>query len=229
MSLDVLVPALAGYLFLRYTHLTWFSVIRESGYHLVFRSALTGLGFYLVGWILGEKLEAVPAFLEAEDGGRALGLGAAEFWALVVVVGTTLACNFVYPLAKAERRAAERSADALARLVDRAGTENRTIELSLKDGKEYIGYVVEGGIRKQSGEEGGVVVLPVLSGYRDQQTQKLVITTGYAEVLGKMEDPLELGVAIPRSEIVRARLFDLMVYTKEDFRVPPGVGETAEA
>ena len=238
MALDVLVPALAGYLFLRRTHLTWLSLTREFGYHLVFQSALAGLGFYVVGWILGEKLKAmpafltkaVPAFLTTEEGGGVLGLGLAELWTLAVVLVATWVCNTAWPPAKAERLAVARSTDTLARLVDRAGKEDRTIALSLKGGKEYIGYVIEGGIQKQTGEEGGLVVLPVLSGYRDQETQELVITTGYAEVLGKMKNPLDLTVAIPRSEIARARLFDLMLYTKEDFQVPPGVrGESVEA
>lgn len=228
MSLDILVLALAGYLFLRYTHLMWFSAVRESGYHLVFRSALLGLGFYAAGWALAAEL-GVPDFVEALKGEQEQleepqeGLGFdALLWMFGVAVVTMAVCNLVYGRAKAERRAALVSEDRLARLVDEAGQEGETIELSLKDGKTYIGYVLRGPIRKHGGEETAVEILPVLSGYRTRHTQELVLTTGYAAALERVEEPRKLVVVIPRAEICRARLFDIKLYRKEDFGMPWG-------
>ena len=46
MTLDLLVPALAGYLFLRLCNFTRFGLLRESGYHVAFGSAIVGLMLY---------------------------------------------------------------------------------------------------------------------------------------------------------------------------------------
>ena len=146
MSLDVLVPALAGYLFLRYSNLTWFGLARESGYHLVFRSALVGLGFYAAGWIVSGVVD-VPSFLEAsreeprgtfESGVAALW---AALWTLVLAGVLAPASNVIYSRKRAEKRAARRTGDFLVRLVDRAGENAETIELTLRDGKTYIGWL----------------------------------------------------------------------------------------
>ncbi len=228
MSLDILVLALAGYLFLRYTHLTWFSAVRESGYHLVFRSALLGLGFYAAGWVLASEF-GVPDFVEAlkdqrgqsEQQEQQEGLELdALLWMFGVAVVTMVVCNGIYRRPRAERRAASMSEDRLARLVDEAGQAGETIELSLKDGKSYIGYVLRGPIRKYGDEEAALEVLPVLSGYRTRHTQELVLTTGYAAAIRRVEEPRKLVVVIPRAEIRRARLFDIRLYRKEDFGMP---------
>jgi len=234
VSLDILVLALAGYLFLRYTHLTWFSAVRESGYHLVFRSALLGLGFYAAGWVLAAKF-GVPDFVETlkDEQGRVEQQEGLELdvllWMFVSAVAAMMACNVVYRRARAERRAAVVSEDRLARLVDEAGQAGETIELSLKDGKTYIGYVLRGPIRKYGDAEAAVELLPVLSGYRTRHTQELVLTTGYAAAIRRVEEPRKLVVVIPRAEISRARLFDIRLYRKEDFGMPWGEEEPASA
>ncbi len=221
MSLDVLVPALAGYLFLRYSNLTWFGLARESGYHLVFRSALVGLGFYAAGWIVA-GLVGMPSFLEAskEDPRGTFEIGVAALWTLVLAGVLAPASNALYSRKRAEKRAARRTGDFLVRLVDRASENAETIELTLRDGKTYIGYVVESGIRQHGTEGGPVVVVPVLSGYRKPETQDLVLTTGYAPLLTSSEYWRRLEVAIPRSEIRRARLFDIRLYREAEFELP---------
>lgn len=101
MSLDVLVPALAGYLFLRYSNLTWFGLARESGYHLAFRSALVGLGFYAAGWVVAGVV-SMPGFLEAssEDARGTFEIGAAALWTLVLTGALVPVSNVVYPRKK---------------------------------------------------------------------------------------------------------------------------------
>lgn len=229
MSLDVLVPALAGYLLLRYSNLTRFGVARESGYHLVFRSALVGLGFYAVGWVVAGMPGLAPIaglidrlrVLEAstEDPRGAFEIGAAALWTPVLTGALVPASNVVYSRKTAERRAARRTGDFLACLVDRAGKNAETIELTLQDGKTCIGYVIESGIRRHGAEGAAVVVVPVWSGYRKPETQELVLTTNYAPLLAKSDwrRRLErLEVAIPRSEIRRARLFDIRLYGESE-------------
>ena len=44
----LLVPALAGYLFLSWFNATRYSLPRETGYHVVFRSAIAGVFLFFI-------------------------------------------------------------------------------------------------------------------------------------------------------------------------------------
>ena len=73
-------------------------------------------------------------------------------------------------------------------------------------------------------EGSDIAIIPIASGYRDKDTQKLEITTNYApviqEYLKEDEAPVsspnyeDFRVVIPRSEIVSARLFMQEVYQR---------------
>ena len=155
MSLDLFVPALAGYLVLRLSNGTRFGLLRESGYHVVFRAALVGLLLYAGGW------------------------------ALAVLVPTP---------------------EGLTHL--------------LKD-------VAESGINKQGLDEGSLVLVPLLSGYRSERDRRLVLTTNYTRLL--IDDPEmweHLKLAIPRSDVRWARLFDPSLYApREGEERPEDVGD----
>ena len=44
----LLIPTLAGYWFLTHSNFTRFKVIRESGYHILFKSAIYGLLLFIL-------------------------------------------------------------------------------------------------------------------------------------------------------------------------------------
>ena len=106
-------------------------------------------------------------------------------------------------------------------------------ELSLWNGKSYIGLALNSGL--QAHGESDIALIPLASGYREPDTQKLKITTYYAEVIDEWLDELEesrewsqeleeseerlddlkdFRIVISMSEIVSARLFDLDVYER---------------
>lgn len=68
-------------------------------------------------------------------------------------------------------------------LLQEALESSTLVELSLKSGKIYIGYVTE--IEMETVSDADVGLIPVLSGYRTTDTQKLVITSNYSEVILK--------------------------------------------
>ena len=92
------------------------------------------------------------------------------------------------------------------------------VELSLQNGKSYIGYAIESGITKPS--TGDVALTPVASGYRSTETRELHITTHYSHVIQKWRGNeaseadiiRDFRVVISREEICSARLFDPAVY-----------------
>ena len=100
-------------------------------------------------------------------------------------------------------------------LVDEASRDRRTVEISLNDGKTYVGYVTESRIKKYGAEDGALVLVPLFSGYRDRDTHELVLANAYAPLLLSDEAEKywkELEVAVPRSAIRWVRLFDIALY-----------------
>ena len=71
-----------------------------------------------------------------------------------------------------------------------------------------------------------VMLLPVLSGYRDNQTKKLIFIENYAFALHSKseqnESPSDFAIAIPKALISSVRLFDLDVFAESfDGDLPP--------
>ena len=133
----------------------------------------------------------------------------------------------------ATRQAALDKGDLIELLLAESTERQLCAELSLWNGKSYIGLALNSGL--QAHGESDIALIPLASGYREPDTQKLKITTYYAEVIDEWLDELEesrewsqeleeseerlddlkdFRIVISMSEIVSARLFDLDVYER---------------
>lgn len=206
-----LVPAIGGYWFLTHWHYTRYYAVRESGYHILFRSGLTGVFLFILS-------QAIILLLDnyLPQAGR--------FWTtflpdpysdaaiLSVLLGFILPW-LINPLFNKERivqKVAMESGDFSELLIADSIENQQLVELSLRSGKSYIGLVLISGIERSG--EADVVIVPMASGYRNKETQELEITTYYAPVIDRALDSLGLAyrdfrVVIPMTEIVSARLF----------------------
>ncbi|MDE0062961.1 MAG: hypothetical protein OXU72_09250 [Gammaproteobacteria bacterium] len=91
--------------------------------------------------------------------------------------------------------------------------EGRFVELSLASGKSYVGSPIQGTFGHRDG--GDVALIPLASGYRDNDSRDLVMTTNYAPAIEDQLSDLALDdfkVAFPMRDIVSARLFDQELY-----------------
>lgn len=213
VTLDVLVPALAGYLLLRTWNFSRFGVMTESGYHVLFYSVLVGLLLYTAGLAAEEWLPlpkwAETAFAWVEGG---LTTRRATVWSLLLGVGLPQLSNRIYSSEKGNRRAARKRGQFVASVLDDAMRMGRHVEVSLRDGKTYVGLVM----RNPGVDEEAVLLVPLLSGYRRPVDKRLVLTSNYARLLQarparQWEE--DLGVAIPRSNVMWARPFDHKLYS----------------
>ena len=65
----LLLPAVGGYWFVTHFNLTRFQAIRDSGYHILFRSVLVGIFWYVAAEIAIQLLDAYnPKITEFWDG-----------------------------------------------------------------------------------------------------------------------------------------------------------------
>ena len=213
------VPLLCGYWFLTHCNFTKFRSLRDSGYHVLFRSAIAGLGLFVLSNLVIRIVEHVypdNQIFEAWQNWMPIENSVALTFTIFIAVLLPLVFNKSYDEIKAARKVAKQNGDFVELLIDQAINEDLPVELTLRSGKSYVGYVIESQLARQS--EVDIVLLPIASGYRKIETRELEITTHYSSIILEYDkkDIFDFRIVIPMSEIISARLFDQEVY--EHFR-----------
>lgn len=211
---------------------TRYRVFRDSGYHTLFSSAFVGALLFgvahLIILLLNHCCPPLDALWESYFPAAysdTVALSVALGVALPPIVNQLhrlpfrqgqltqlpLVGIFFYDAAGAAYHTARENNDFIELLIADSIADRNLIELSLKNGKSYIGFALERGIKRQQ-DEPDVVLIPVASGYRDPGTRELAIITYYYPVIDQASDSLGLSyqdfrIVIPMSEIVSARLF----------------------
>lgn len=147
--------------------------------------------------------------------------------AVVMPAVANLFCNKT----KCAMRTAKASGDLIECLMQEAvdSKGSMLVEVSTKSGKCYIGFAQESGVA--AGNESDIAISPIVSGYREENTRTLKITTNYVPAL--LRSNLDLGafrVLIPLGEIASARRFDPDTYEmlrRTNAGVQPSRGEPA--
>ena len=206
------ISILGGYLFIQRCHFTRLTGSRESGYHVLFRSAVPGALFLAGAWAIETFLlkDRLPAdWYEIEPFKNTITL------ALPLLLGPSFALlvNCFYGQHRASTRAMLNDNDSLERLLFHVALyEDLMVEMTLSSGKVYVGWVLGGtAIRDRKYVE----IMPVVSGYREKETRKVWFTTKYANVLAADSvNPADFRVVVPISEISSARPFIMDVYER---------------
>ena len=109
------------------------------------------------------------------------------------------------------KSARERS-DQLGAFIAEALGSDMFIEVTLKNRKSYIGYPLS----MKNGQNADIELVPLQSGYRDKNTQRLVMETDYTAVFLEGRDIAanEIRVIIPSTERVTVKPFDPQLYRK---------------
>ena len=219
MGLGLLfIPTLGGYWFLTRLYYTRYDALRDSGYHVLFKSAIAGCSLVVVArliivFFLNPLLPRVGEIWKSHVPFDYY--GTAVLSALLGIV-LPIVLNWFYKKEKAMRRTARASGNLIELLIRENNESGKLVELSLRSGKSYIGFVLESGIARHG--EADVALLPLKSGYRKEDTHELELTTDYAPVVWKSLEELsnldyeDFRIVIPMSEIVTARIFDPDAY-----------------
>ena len=213
-----LLPVLGGYWLLTHLIPTRAEALRQSGYHIAFQSAVAGLLLFVLAYLILHGVEACSSW----RGCPCLPYTLQANFENVAMTSAALGLLGPYPLnlffdkGKAEERVAAKYGDLVELLIAEAIERTELMEVSLRTGKAYVGFVIGNTISRWP--EADLALLPMLSGYRSKDTQQLVITTDYAAAFHAHSqenasemlrgDPNDFRVVIPRSEIISARLFD---------------------
>ncbi len=209
-----LIPLLCGYWFLTHCNTTKFLSLRQSGYHLLFRSAVYGTGIWVAAYILiriGETAQFAEHMFSAWE--KLVPIEQAPLITAGIIIATFLpvAINFFYEERKAAMQAARRNGDFTAILIDESIEKSLPVEITLQTGKSYVGYIAES--KLSVGSDIDLVLIAIASGYRKAKSQELVLTTHYAGIIGDQPKGLnDFRVVIRASELVSMRLFDFQIY-----------------
>ncbi len=214
---DILALVLPGALFNSVTHFARLRLRRAEGYSLLFYTLLAGWmlqgasglakSLLLISWEWNgfERVALEP------DAYRAATITGGMLCALIAATLT----NRWWGIDRVSRDVAGASGEFRELTYQEAIVETSPIEVTLETGKLYIGIPVAS--RLAIKDEGDLLLVLLMSGYRDER-QELRITTSYAAKLDEdleAERKLHLGdfvVALPKSRIVSARPFDVDLY-----------------
>lgn len=230
----LLLPVLGGYLFLTGAYFKRYDTIRDSGYRLFFRSAAAGLVLAMAAHFLLVFLDRwFPSIRECWKPHLPSEYDDTAILSLVLGFMLPFLINLFHDREKMVKRAAEKKGSFIELLISDSRTRRKPIEVSLRNGKFYIGFVnsfsVESGVIRR--DESDVALIPILSGYRDNDTKELRITTDYAPVIQEWLRENQSGssgrdfrVVLPISEIISARIFhpDAVPLFRQANEPPPG-------
>lgn len=220
------VPVLAGYWFLSRTHLLKRAYAVKSNYELFFASAIWGVGFLSLAWLVTAFLghiASLNAYLEWVGQSWSGFVRFEHSGAIAVAAGIAIVSSWItnarIPHQEAAARWALENESRVGWILRKSLEERQLVEMSLTNGKSYVGFVLE---EDPSGWEQDVALLPVLSGYRNEKTKRLVLTKNYAAAGRKALKGYR--VVIPMKAVVSICRFDISVHLR-----PARRGERASA
>lgn len=181
-----LVPILAGYLFLTRTHLFKYAYKPKTHHRVFFEPAIAGGGLLLVAWFLTKMLGGFFEDVGSPDSvgslwRRMFPFDNADVLGLTIILSVTIPpiINARVSDKDAANRWALESETARGRLLREAFEKGRLVEVVLANGQAFVGFV--GRTPRPSDFEGDVALAPQLSGFRDDEKHRLVVTTEYDE------------------------------------------------
>jgi hypothetical protein len=222
----LLLPLLGGFLLLHRAYRFRYYLARFDGHRLIFFSAAAGvflLGLstlltYLVGYCLPSAAVAWHDVVPFDHSGKAFGaffLGLGLPWLMNLVPRwKSLPCA---------RRAIEHFGNDLEMLLLRSMDLEMPVLLTLGSGKVYVGYVVR--LFHPDVERKHIRLLPVMSGYRSDNTQEVRFTTFYDVIRAQAQDPnsgfyglleRDFEIVIPVAEVKSVSLFDARAFEAFD-------------
>ena len=223
----LLIPAIGGYWLLTRWHKTKYRAERDSGYHLLLRSAGVGIILVLLSHIIAFFLNFYsPALLLLWDAHIPQPFTSAVVMSLAMGLIAPFILNLFVDEDECAREAALKFGDNIELLLDQAMQAQKMVEVDLDSRKVYIGFALNSGLGKTSDTD--AILMPVLSGHRDPKTLELTIDIDYLPTIRRLvpeqieereesaetleQSILDFVIVIPLSEIVSARIFEREIY-----------------
>lgn len=224
-----LLPIIVGYISLIYSLFFKYNSQRLSRSRILFESIALGVVIVSFGFIIRTIIELVfPKLIHwIVDFLKIIPINKTEyFWTFIF--SSILALVFIFLSNKFIRKkfpndipigwAVDKNGDEIEKLFKRSVEEALTIQVTLKNDKVYIGFSETIPIPQKTNY---LTLSPLMSGYRDKETKRLVITTDYFKVVETFikelkEDEssvtLNTDLIIKQDEILTANVYEQKIY-----------------
>jgi hypothetical protein len=216
----LLVPLLGGFVVISLCNRFRFKSVRLDGYRLLLHSSLAGL--FLLGFaellvvILRSRLGPLDILFHQAIPFQGSGVATLAF---LLSFPFCLVANLIYKVESEIDRVIDAKGDPLELMLRKSLKETKSVLISVKSGKVYVGLVTYNSSPSVSVES--MKIFPVRSGYRDTNTRTVEFTTDYSAVLDRIledddavsgVDLSDFEVVIPFREIESMTIFDPTVY-----------------
>lgn len=231
----LLLPVIVGYISLIYSLFFKYNSQRLSRNRILFESIAIGVIIVSFGFIIRTIIQLIfPNLIYwIIDFLKIVPINKSEyFWTFIF--SSLLALIFVFLSNKFIRRkfpnnnipigwAVDKNGDEIEKLFKKSVEEALTIQVTLKNDKVYIGFSETIPIPNKTNY---LTLSPLMSGYRDKETKRLVITTDYFKVVEtfikelKEDEPtitLNTDVIIKQDEILTASVYEQKIYDMFNF------------
>lgn len=232
----IVIILVSGYIVTRSFLPLRYRIVRESGYHIYLRSGLAGFIVFIISFLsfviidlydlpsllmntLNIAISDIPHFYLMEDEGYKWGL----LLMLCILISALLHLSFNIYYRKPSRRFKTliKIVNPMERILFDACANAYPICITLDSNKVYVG-LLETVPPVDDGRIEYLRMLPLLSGFRDQNSLTINFTTNYYEhyrdgELDKSSEWLTLdlfSIVIPEREVVSISNFDIDVYKK---------------
>jgi hypothetical protein len=227
----LLLPVMAGYFLLVYSVLFKYNTQRFLQNRLLFESVFVGVAIVFFGFILRTVIEILrPDWIEwSLNRLKVFPINKVDyFW--TVLFSSLLAIIFVplsnFILRKIWRkstpiaRAVDKNGDEIEKLFKRSFDEGVLIQVTLKNNKVYIGFSE---MIPEPQKTNYLTITPIISGYRESETKKLIITTDYFKVIDdyirslapdKQIISLNTDIILRQDEILTAGIYEQEIFDK---------------
>lgn len=232
----LLIPLLAGYIFLSVVYAYKFRQQRRNTTGLIYDSIVFGFILTFIFLLIDQYIFRSEVLINYRTSVGKLfipissmvsepkDLQSFKFGVLVIVgsLVTALTFNLIFNKKFSLNFAINNYGNALERLIwntlKNKKDEDKLLMVTTKSLKVYVGYITQLNSPK---EFGFINIIPNFSGYRKKDTLELVITTSYLKVIKRLiedkkqsEITKKIGFIIPKNEIISVSRFDSTVFSE---------------
>jgi hypothetical protein len=225
----LLLPFIAGYIILGYSVIFKYTTQRYTQHRLLFESVFACIVLIFAAFFIRTIVEVLfPSLVPSViDFLKIVPVRKVEyFWTsvfiflfiVVLVPFTNFIINKRYGKYAPISWAIDKVGDEIETLFKRSAEEGVLMQITLNNGKVYIGFCEIIPIPQKTNF---LTLTPMLSGYRDSETKKMTITTDYFEVVSQYiagldannsDVTLNTDIIIKQDEILTANIYEQEIF-----------------
>lgn len=226
----LLLPLIAGYFILVYSVYFKYNTQRFTQNRLIFEAVFVAVIIIFTCFIIRTIVELLfpdlisqlLIFLEIVPIKKVdyLWTGVFSFVApIIIVLLSNIIVLSIYKKTGPIKWAVDKNGDEIEKLFKKSAVEGVLLQITLKNNKVYIGFSEDIPIPQKTNY---LTLTPMISGYRENDTKKLIITTDYFKVVDKyvasIDDQqtstitLNTDVIIRQDEILTAGIYEQEIF-----------------